>query len=118
MREMHLHSLPWPQEALMNLGETPVEMRVTLSYFIEPSPGIVERGAGGRYRYESHGLRFDVKRPEEKPDDFRARINQRVRDEEDGSYTGGGSDYDWHLAQNFVILVRCIRIHGLERLRP
>ena len=97
LREMHLHSLPWPQEALMNLGETPVEMRVTLSYFIEPSPGIVERGAGGRYRYESHGLRFDVKRPEEKPDDFRARINQRVRDAEDGSYTGGGSDYNWQL---------------------
>jgi hypothetical protein len=81
----------------MNLGETPVEMRVTLSYFIEPSPGIVERGAGGRYRYESHGLRFDVKRPEEKTDDFRARINQRVRDEEDGSYTGGGFDSNWQL---------------------
>lgn len=95
--EMHLHSLPWPQEALMNLGSTPVEMRVTLSYFIEPSPGIVERGAGGRYRYESHGLRFDVKRPEEKIDIFRARINQWVRDEEDGSYTGGGSDPNWQL---------------------
>ncbi len=97
LREMHLHSLPWPQEALMNLGATTVEMRVTLSYFIEPSPGIVERGAGGRYSYESHGLRFDVKRPEEKPDAFRARINQRVRDEDDGSYTGGGTDPNWKL---------------------
>lgn len=100
LREMHLHSLPWPQEALMNLGATPVEMRVTLSYFIEPSPGIVERGAGGRYRYESHGLRFDVKRPLEKPDNFRARINQRVRNEEEGSYAGGGSDPDWRLGPN------------------
>ena len=100
LREMHLHSLPWPQEALMNLGSTPVEMRVTLSYFIEPSPGIVERGAGGRYRYESHGLRFDVKRPLEKPDDFRARINQRVRNEEEGSYAGGGSDSNWQLGPN------------------
>ncbi len=100
LREMHLHSLPWPQEALMNLGATPVEMRVTLSYFIEPSPGIVERGAGGRYRYESHGLRFDVKRPLEKPDNFRARINQRIRNEEEGSYAGGGFDPDWRLGPN------------------
>ena len=100
LREMHLHSLPWPQEALMSLGATPVEMRVTLSYFIEPSPGIVERGAGGRYLYESHGLRFDVKRPLEKLDDFRARINQRGRNEEEGSYTGGGSDPDWRLGTN------------------
>jgi Subtilase family len=97
LREMHLHSLPWPQEALMNLGATPVEMRVTLSYFIEPSPGIVERGASGRYLYESHGLRFDVKRPLEKLDNFRARINQRVRNEEEGSYASGGLDPDWQL---------------------
>jgi hypothetical protein len=96
MCEMDLHSLPWPKEALVNLGETEVQMRVTLSYFIEPSPGIVERGAGGRYRYESHGLRFDVKRPEENRDDFRSRINKRVRDEEEGS-SGGGSDLNWRL---------------------
>jgi hypothetical protein len=100
MRDMHLHDLPWPIEALLGLGETPVELRVTLSYFIEPNPGIVERGGGGRYRYESHGLRFDVKRPEENYTDFRARINQRVRDEEEGSYTGGGSDRGWWLGPN------------------
>ena len=100
LREMHLHALPWPQEALMYLGATKVEMRVTLSYFIEPSPGIVERGAGGRYRYESHGLRFDVKRPSEKLDNFRARINQRVRNEEEGSYEGGGTDPGWKLGTN------------------
>ncbi len=97
LRDMHLHSLPWPKDALESLGEMQVELRVTLSYFIEPSPGIVERGGGGRYRYESHGLRFDVKRPLEKTDDFRARINQRVRNEEEGSYLGGGSDPDWRL---------------------
>jgi len=97
LRDMHLHSLPWPKDALESLRGMQVELRVTLSYFIEPSPGIVERGGGGRYRYESHGLRFDVKRPLEKPDAFRARINQRVRDEEEGSYSGGGSDPGWRL---------------------
>ena len=33
-REMHLHELPWPKDELEALGATPVEMTVTLSYFI------------------------------------------------------------------------------------
>jgi len=95
--DMHLHRLPWPQEALEELGEIEVEMRVTLSYFVEPNPGVVERGVKGRYRYESHGLRFDVKRPEETEQEFRMRINLRTRNEEEGSYQGGGSDPKWRL---------------------
>ena len=93
-RDMHLHRLPWPTEVLESLGEIEVEMRVTLSYFIEPNPA--ERGIKGRYRYESHGLRFDVKRPLEKETDFRARINRIVRDAEEGTETGG-SDPGWEL---------------------
>ncbi len=97
-RDMHLHRLPWPKAALQDLGETPVEMRVTLSYFIEPNPGVVERGVKGRYRYESHGLRFEVKRPVETEQQFRMRINQRAREEEEGSYqAAGGSDSNWRL---------------------
>lgn len=96
-RDMHLHRLPWPKEALQDLGEMQVEMRVTLSYFIEPNPGVVERGVKGRYRYESHGLRFDVKRPTEDETTFRMRINKRARDEEEGTYEGGGSDPAWRL---------------------
>ena len=38
LQEMHLHDLPWPREELADLGEVPVKIRVTLSYFIEPSP--------------------------------------------------------------------------------
>jgi hypothetical protein len=37
-RDMNLHSLPWPKDELEALQDTPVEMRVTLSYFIEPNP--------------------------------------------------------------------------------
>jgi hypothetical protein len=96
-RDMHLHRLPWPKEALEELGEIGVEMRVTLSYFVEPNPGVVERGVKGRYRYESHGLRFEVKRPEETEQEFRMRINLRARNEEEGSYQGGGSDPRWRL---------------------
>ena len=93
LRDMHLHNLPWPREALEGLGETQVEMRVTLSYFIEPNPS--RRGFRSRYRYESHGLRFDVKRPHESVDDFRTRINAAARDEEEGTHGGHGSDPEW-----------------------
>ena len=83
LRDMHLHRLPWPLDALEALGEETVEMRVTLSYFIEPNPS--NRGVTSRYRYESHGLRFDVKRPREGEREFRARINAAARDEEEGT---------------------------------
>jgi hypothetical protein len=59
-RDMILHELPWPKDELVNLGESQVEMRVTLSYFVEPNPG--ERGYTRRHGYASHGLRFAVKR--------------------------------------------------------
>lgn len=91
-REMNIHSLPWPQESLEELGDTPVEMRVTLSYFIEPNPS--RRGVVSRYRYESHGLRFDVKRPLETINGFRGRISAAARDDR---YQSGrsGDDPSW-----------------------
>ena len=93
LRDMHLYNLPWPHDALEGLGETPVEMRVTLSYFIEPNPS--RRGVRSRYRYQSHGLRFDVKRPHESVDDFRARINAAARDEEEGTRRTRDIDPAW-----------------------
>lgn len=73
-QDMHLYKLPWPKKELLALQETPVEMRVTLSYFIEPGPG--EIGWKDRYRYPSHGLRFKVNGPTEKVDHFVRRINK------------------------------------------
>lgn len=95
LRDMKLHRLPWPLEELEALGETEVEMRVTLSYFIEPNPS--SRGIKSRYRYESHGLRFEVKRPHESDDEFRHRINLAARDAEEGSSTSSGDDPNWML---------------------
>lgn len=89
---MHLHELPWPREELEALGETTVEMRVTLSYFIEPNPS--RRGVRSRYRYESHGLRFEVKRPGESLNAFRARINAAAR-QDDTERRGGDTDPNW-----------------------
>ncbi len=59
MKARKLHKLPLPREKLEELGEVNVELKVTLSYFIEPNPG--ERGYAYRHRYASHGLRFKVK---------------------------------------------------------
>ena len=95
LREMNLHRLPWPLVELEALGETKVEMRVTLSYFIEPNPSA--RGISSRYRYESHGLRFEVKRPYESEEEFRIRINLAARDEEEQTNTRSGDDPNWRL---------------------
>ena len=89
-REMHLYALPWPLEALEELQEIDVEMRVTLSYFIEPGPG--EVGWQDRYRYPSHGLRFSVKGPAESRGEFGLRINAQAREGEDRPDTSGPTD--------------------------
>jgi hypothetical protein len=91
-RDMHVHKLAWPVDILQELGEAPVVMTVTLSYFIEPNPSA--RGVKGRYSYQSHGLRFEVKRPLDSVSRFRGRINDTARREEEGSIVGGG-DPDW-----------------------
>jgi hypothetical protein len=94
LREMHVHELPWPTDALEELADAPVRLRVTLSYFIEPNPG--RRGWRRRYRYASHGLRFEVKHASETDDEFVKRLNKRAIDEEEDRPTGGASD-DWYL---------------------
>ncbi|HEU4653139.1 MAG TPA: S8 family peptidase [Steroidobacteraceae bacterium] len=101
-RDMHIYPLPWPAEALEELGETDVEMRVTLSYFVEPNPS--ERGWTRRYRYESHGLRFAVKKALESEQAFRARIADYARAEEEGQVVSG-QDSGWIVGPN-------LRHHG------
>jgi hypothetical protein len=87
-KDMHLHSLPWPKEALRSLGAVPVELRMTLSYFIEPNPA--RRGWRKRHRYASHGLRFAVQKPTESVRAFRRRVNAAAR--EDRQQEGGEGD--------------------------
>lgn len=78
--DINIHNIPWPVDVLQDLGDTQVDMKVTLSYFIEPNPG--ERGWSNRYRYASHGLRFDVRRPLESLENFKQRTNKQARDAE------------------------------------
>ena len=97
MREMHFFELPWPTDVLQGLGETPVRLRVTLSYFIEPNPG--RRGWKKRHRYASHGLRFDVKGPTEAVEEFHKRLNKRALDEDEEKPATGGDASEWYLGE-------------------
>jgi hypothetical protein len=94
-RDMNLHRLPWPRAELAALGDLDVELRFTLSYFIEPNPG--ERGWTRRHRYASHNLRFAVKRSLETVDAFRQRINKAAQDEEAGEPVGAAGGDNWVL---------------------
>ena len=79
-KDMHLHQIPWPTDVLQQLGKAPTTMRITLSYFIEPSPG--RKGWGTKHRFQSHGLRFDVIHPVETVDQFQKRISRAMWDDQ------------------------------------
>ena len=83
---LHLYRVPWPIEALEDMGENRVELKVTLSYFIEPSPGQFAPKTPARYR--SHGLRFDLQHPLENDVQFLARINALAAAEEEAETEG------------------------------
>lgn len=93
MRELRLHALPWPRDVLQSLGEADVRLRITLSYFIEPSA--TRRGWKGKYTYASYGLRFDLKAPTDiTVKGFLARVNRQAREEEDEDYSSTGNNSD------------------------
>lgn len=93
-KDLILHDLPWPGAVLQQAAAATVQMKVTLSYFIEPNPG--ERGWTKRHTYASHGLRFAVKRSEENLPAFRRRINAAARGDS-GSHAAAGADPGWFL---------------------
>lgn len=93
-RDMNLHALPWPREELEALQDAQVQMRVTLSYFVEPNPSA--RGAASKYHYPSHRLRFDVQRPLDSTEDFIARVNAAAQREDEGDQINP-KDPNWYL---------------------
>lgn len=80
MRALRMHRLPWPRERLLDLHEAEVRLRVTLSYFVEPNPS--NRG-WKLYKYPSHQLRFDLKRPTENAQEFQQRVSREAQEEEE-----------------------------------
>jgi hypothetical protein len=72
------YDLPWPHEALLALGDAPVILRVTLSYFVEPN--LSGKAATRPDTYRSHGLRFAMKKRSESDDEFRGRLSRLASD--------------------------------------
>jgi len=75
--ECHYYTLPIPQAMLEELENEPIEMKVTLSYFIDPNPGLSANI--DPQRYQSHGLRFDHQRRNETFERFKLRVNPGER---------------------------------------
>jgi hypothetical protein len=97
MRRFRLHTLPWPREALEELGAADVRLRITLSYFIEPSAS--RRGWRNRYAYASHALRFDLQGQVETRQEFINRINRDAQMQEDGGAGGTTTTDRWLLGE-------------------
>jgi hypothetical protein len=95
--EIHFYNLPWPKDLLLEMGNIPVRLRVTLSYFIEPGAG--EIGWKDKYRYQSYGLRFDINNIGEEEDDFRKRVNVAAR-EENEEINGNSGSNRWVIGAN------------------
>jgi hypothetical protein len=54
-----------------------VQLKITLSYFIDPNPGLSANV--DPQRYQSHGLRFDLQRKNETERQFKERVNASER---------------------------------------
>ena len=77
-----------------------MKLRVTLSYYIEPSPG--EVGWKDRYKYPSCGLRFEINNANQSLEEFMAKVNiiARAEDHEEDNSTSGSSGNDRYLGPN------------------
>ena len=76
--ECHYYRLPIPPRVLEELGNEPLQLKITLSYFIEPNPGLSANV--DPQRYQSFGLRFDLRRSRETVDQFKLRVNASDRE--------------------------------------
>ncbi|MBL1231415.1 MAG: S8 family peptidase [Flavobacteriales bacterium] len=95
--EIHLFNFPWPEDLLLSMSEVPVKLKITLSYFVQPGAG--EIGWKDKYRYQSHGLRFDINNVGESEDAFRKRINVAAR-EVDEQVNGSSGSERWAIGVN------------------
>lgn len=77
--ECHYYALPIPRALLEELENRIVQLRVTLSYFIVPNPGMSANI--DPQRYQSHGLRFDLRRKGEGLEIFKQRVNASERED-------------------------------------
>jgi hypothetical protein len=116
--EMHFYELPWPKEALQDLKDQIVTLKISLSFFIEPSPG--ELQTQNRYTYASHGLRFDLNSPEEANniDSFKKRLNKKAREDKEDKPEYDGLGIRWKIGPTYrnkgTVQSDSITLSGIE----
>jgi len=80
--EYHLYQLPWPADILSaELADKNVQLKITLSYYIEPNPG--ERRYANNFQYHSHSLDFMLIKPTEDLATFKRRVSKASEEEEE-----------------------------------
>jgi hypothetical protein len=94
---MQYFELPWPKDTLTNLGNVVAELRITLSYFIEPNPGHVGSITG--HQYNSQSLEFEVKSASESLADFKKRVNKSEREEGEG--VDSANSLKWQIGKRY-----------------
>jgi hypothetical protein len=98
--ECHYYELPIPGGLLEELENQPVELKVTLSYFVDPNPGLSANV--DPQRYQSYGLRFDHQRPRETLAQFKNRVNASERDDSRRRGNAMPVDGRWVLGQDSI----------------
>jgi hypothetical protein len=97
-KDCHYYPLPWPRRELEAIDpQADVTLKVCLSYFVEPNPGATDKT--DPYRYQSFGLRFDLRRKGESRAKFLGRMNA-ARPQIKGD--SAGSDENWWFGPNSI----------------
>jgi hypothetical protein len=96
----HYHTLPIPRAMLTQLENEVVELKVTLSYFIDPNPGLSANL--DPQRYQSHGFRFDLRRRNEPMDIFKKRVNASEREDPRVAPQAEPDDERWMLGPQSI----------------
>lgn len=96
----HYYTLPIPAGMLESLNNERVELKVTLSYFVEPNPGLSANV--DPQRYQSHGFRFDHQRRRETVARFKQRVNAAEREDPRRRPGGEGADPNWILGEDSI----------------
>ena len=98
--ECHYYALPIPNDMLEELENEVVELKITLSYFIDPSPGLSANVDA--QRYQSHGLRFDLQRKNESLARFKKRVNASEREDPRDRLQNEPVDPRWMLGDDSI----------------
>ena len=98
--ECHYYSLPLPSQILEELDNEVVDLKITLSYFVEPNPGLAANV--DPLRYQSFGLRFDLCRRGESVINFKRRVNVAEREHPDDRAPRHPDDNRWLLGPDSV----------------